>query len=201
METLNVIQGTQEWKDARWLTASNADVIATNGKGLQTLVLETLADKLAFNEQASFTSQAMDRGIELEAQARAIYELEKNTKIETVGFVQRDEYVGCSPDGLVGENGLVEFKCLMGKNYLSALLLGDYDKGYWWQCQMQLMITGRQWVDLCFYTDNFEVNMHIVRIYPDAEAFKKLEAGLERGVELIKSLKETYDVFLSKQRV
>ena len=200
METLSLTQGTQEWKDARWLTASNAGVIATNGKGLRTLVLDILADKLATKEAETYSSLAMERGVELEKQARAMYELERDVTIEQVGFIRLSEYVGCSPDGLVGDRGMVEFKCLMGKAYLTALLLGEYDKDYWWQCQMQLLVTGRQWVDLVFYSDSYEVNMHIIRIHADAEAHKKLEVGLAAGVELIQELKGAYDVFLSAQR-
>jgi len=187
-------QGTVDWRKVRAgkLTGSNAQTIATNGKGLETLCLETCAEKFCSIVEQGYTNEAMQNGVDLEATARSLYELENDVTVEQVGFIERDEFVGVSPDGLINEDGGIEIKCHGAKEHLRLLVGGEIDKKYWWQCQMFLLVTGRKWIDYVAFNPNFTRDKHIVRIEPDQEAFEKLEAGIEKGIELIKELSAKY---------
>ena len=183
-------QNSPEWFEVRKLklTASHAQALGTAGKGLDTLVTELMADYYSTAEKEHFTSKDTERGIELEAVAREVYELEKDVKIEQVGFIEESEYVGFSPDGLVAKDGLVEFKCLNDVGHYRIIRDGEkeIDTKYIWQAQMQLLISKRKWCDLIFYCPNFEKSMIIFRLTPDKEKHETLKVGIEKGTLLIK---------------
>ena len=174
-------QRSDEWFEVKRgkLGASHAQAIQAQGKGLDTYILELMAEYYSNGVTESYTNENMERGNELEAQARAIYELETGNEVQEVGFVEYDSYVGCSPDGMVGEEGLVEIKCPTNKVFFAYMLDGKIDTKYWWQMQMQLMITGRKWVDYVVYNPNYDKSIIIQRVEPDPEAFNKLFQGFE----------------------
>lgn len=187
----DVEQRSDEWRKLRAgrMTASNAATIATNGKGLESYAYEILAEKYSNNSEESFTSFDMKRGIELEEQARMTYELE-HEEVQQVGFVELDEFTGCSPDGLVGEDGGIEIKCPNDVNFFRLMVNGEseIDKKYLWQVQMSLLITGRKWWDLVFYNINFEKSLLVFRIYPETIAQSKLESGILVLKELLRKI-------------
>jgi putative phage-type endonuclease len=193
MKVYDCQQGTPEWFECRKgrLTASTAQAIASNGKGLETLVYEIMAEAYSKNTE-HYTNEDMERGHELEDMARNLYTLETGNVVEQVGFIERDEYVGCSPDGLIGEEGGLEIKCPNDKNHLYTAITGEYDKKYYWQVQMTLLITGRKWWDLVFFNPNLPKELIIKRLIPESQAFDKLEAGIKKGIELIKIIKQKY---------
>lgn len=184
-------QRSEEWYEVRKgrMTASNAATIATNGKGLETYAYEILAEKYSNNSEESFTSFDMKRGIELEEQARMTYELE-HEEVQQIGFVELDEFTGCSPDGLVGEDGGIEIKCPNDVNFFRLMVNGEseIDKKYLWQVQMSLLITGRKWWDLVFYNINFEKSLLVFRIYPDTIAQSKLKSGILVMKEMMRKI-------------
>lgn len=184
-------QRTAEWFQIRGkkLTASHADVIAVAGKGLETYIRQVVAEYISPSEP--FENEHTIRGKELEATARGIYTLETGNEVTEVGFVQAGEYIGTSPDGLVGEVGGLEIKCPSNKVFLDYLLDETIPKDYWYQCQMNMLVTDRQWWDLMFYNPNFKQSFIINRVYADEEAFNSLMKGLEIGV---KRLQETLEV-------
>lgn len=97
-----------------------------------------------------------ERGKEMEAEAIRLYEFANDCAVTPVGFVTSDDgSVGCSPDGLVGDDGLVEVKCLKAENHIEAILYhrknGRCEPGYIQQPQGQIWITERKWCDLVFY--------------------------------------------------
>ncbi len=188
MKVLNVQQGSPEWFDARWMTASKAQAIGSCGKGLETYIYEMMAEKLSRAEPERFSNEHTERGNELESQARSLYELNTDSEVKEVGFVMYDDMVGCSPDGLVGKDGLVEFKCPSDKVYLKALVNGIKESAYEWQCQMQMLVTGREWCDLVYYNENFYEDFIVKRIYADKEKFSKLMSGIDIGKGLIKEI-------------
>lgn len=192
----NMEQRSEEWfaiKKGK-LGASHAQAIQAQGKGLDTYILELMAEYYSNGVTESYTNENMERGNELEAQARAIYELETGNEVQEVGFVEYDSYVGCSPDGLVGEDGLVEIKCPTNKVFFAYMLDGKIDTKYWWQMQMQMMVTGRKWCDYVVYNPNYDKSIIIQRVEPDKEAFNKLFQGFELAKfsidEIKKQLKE-----------
>jgi exodeoxyribonuclease (lambda-induced) len=172
------------------LTASNAQCIAYNGKGLESYVYSLLAEKYS-NNRDNYTNNDIQRGVELEEQARMTYEIE-NSKVEQVGFIEMNKYVGCSPDGLIGKQGGLEIKCPNDKNYFMLLVNGQKEikAEYIWQCQMSMLIAEREWWDLCFYNPNFEKNMLVFKIMADQEKFAKLRTGIDTGIRLIKQIEK-----------
>lgn len=187
----NVEQGTEEWFDLRKgrLTASNAQTIATNGKGLETYLYTILAEKYS-NHREDYTNPDIERGKELEATARMTYELERNVEVEQVALVEQDAFVSCSPDGLIGKDGGLEIKCVNDVNFMKIKLDGEarIDKKYYWQCQMCLLITGRKWWDLAIYNPNFDDSLLVFRQTPNPADQSKLINGLNAGVAKLRLL-------------
>ena len=184
-------QGSDEWFDIRKqkLTASNATAIGNNGKGLETYVYNLMAEYYSSAEKEQYTNEDMERGNELEKLARGIYEFKNNVKIDEVGFIELDEYVGCSPDGLIEKDGGIEIKCLKDTVYFKALIEGIDVSKYMWQIQMCLYITGRKYWVLLIYNPNFKQGILTKTIYPKNEYIKKLKIGLETGKKKIKLIK------------
>lgn len=183
-------QGTDEWFAIRKgkMTASHGQEIGNNGKGLNTYIEKMMAEFYSSGEKEFYTNKDMERGNELEDQARSVYAFDEGVVVEEVGFIELHEYAGCSPDGLVGDNGMVEIKCPNDPTYFKHLIDGEkaIASKYIWQMQLQMMIAERQWCDYVAYNPNFEQSIFIKRIVADEVKFKKLSIGLEIGIEKIK---------------
>jgi hypothetical protein len=136
----------------------------------------------------------MTRGIELEAEARTLYEMLTDNEVQQVGCCYRDEKKNylCSPDGLVESDGGIEIKCPLISTHVKYLLGNKLPTEYTQQVQGSLLITGRKWFDFMSYFP--EMPPLIVRVFPDKEFMSKLEKELEKFVAeldaLIKKLKE-----------
>ena len=188
----DVEQGSDIWLGLRKgrMTASHAQAIGANGAGLKTYIHEVVAEYLSCGEVEQFTNKHIERGNELEPIARNIYELSTGNKVEEVGFIEHSDYVGCSPDGLIGEDGGLEIKCPADKTYLYLLLNKKIKSDYDWQIQMNLLITGREWWDYMAYNPNFKQDKVIIRVYPDKAKHEKLLDGFKEGETLIKNILE-----------
>lgn len=189
----DLIQQSPEWFDLHdsHLTGSKATAIGNAGKGLETackdLVIKSLSTK-----RSDYTNKDFQRGNELEPIARHIYELKTGNKVEQVGFIEYDEFIGCSPDGLIGEDGGLEIKSPDDKEYFEYLLYGReaIKSEYHWQIQMNLLLSGRKYWMLAVYNPNFSNSMQIYRIEPDKEKHEALLNGFEVGKKLILEIKE-----------
>ena len=142
----NVEQRSPEWfalRNEHPLTASDAQAIGNNGKGLETLVWEKLAEKHSTAEKEQYTNPDMQRGVELEEHARSLYELETGAKVVTVGFATNDtvsKHAGASPDGLIESEGLLEIKCPSDIKHFRMIAEGaEVESQYAWQMQMQML--------------------------------------------------------------
>ena len=188
----DLIQQTPEWFKLRELkmTASHGTAIGNAGKGLETYIYQLVSEYYSTAERVNYTNKDLERGNELEPQARSIYELETGNEVKEVGFVEYNKYVGCSPDGLVGKDGGVEIKCPNDVNYFKMLLNGEsaIDSTYKWQVQNNLLVIGRKWFDLVFYNPNFNKSILIYRIYPGKIMQTKLQGGFVKGEIMIKNL-------------
>ena len=112
-------------------------------------------------------SAFMDRGSSMERDAVAEYEFANNVTTQAVGFCTLDDgSFGCSPDRLVGSKGLLEVKALSAANHVAALL-GMKDEEHFAQCQAQLFVTGRAFVDRTCYSPSLPA--HELRIERDEE--------------------------------
>lgn len=197
MEIINVEQGTEEWFKAREfkLTGSHAQEIGNYGKGLDTYCLKLASEYYSTATKEHFTSKDTERGNELEPIARGMYELDRGVEVVEVGFIKISDYVGCSPDGLVGDDGLIEIKSPDDIGHFKMIINGEkeIDSKYLWQVQMNLSLTDRKWADLIFYNPNFKENMIVYRILPDKEKHEEINKGIEKGVRMLQEYKQKYE--------
>lgn len=199
MKTHDVQQGSDPWFALRLkypLTASEAQAIGNQGKGLETLCFSKLAEKYSASAKEKYTNEHLARGVELEPQARSIYELETGYTVEVIGFVTNDKIsklCGASPDGLVGKEGLLEIKCFDDVKHFRFMVDSDCFKvepEHVWQMQMQLLVTGRKWVDFVAFNPNYKKSILIQRIEADLEMQKKIKEGLKIGEKIIKDIEK-----------
>lgn len=192
MQIINTEQGSPEWLELRKLklTASHAQAIAAQGKGLDTYCLEVVAGFLSKGLFNHYINNDMERGKELEDDARVLYRLQTGNKVEQVGFVLVNEYIGCSPDGLVDDDGLIEIKCKNDKNHLTQIIDAELgiETNYIWQMQMQMLVCNRNWCDFVCYNPNFEKSLLVYRVLKDETKQEKLKVGLDLGVKKIKEI-------------
>lgn len=196
MQIIKVEQKSDEWfalRNKYPLTASEAQAIGNQGKGLQTLVWEKLAERYSNGDKERYTNKDLDRGIELEPLARDMYELQTGNKVEEIGFVINEEVSkvgGVSPDGRIAkQNGGVEIKCFEDKKHFKNIVNGlEIESQYIWQMQMQMLFTGWEFVDFVTYNPNFKQSLLIERVLPDKEMQEKIREGLKKGEELIKEI-------------
>lgn len=188
----DLVQGTPEWLQVRIgkFTASDAQAISANGKGLETLVYKKAAEIMTGKPEESYTNQDMERGNTLEDMARDYYQIRNGVVVEQVGFVEMSDQVGCSPDGLVGEEGLIEIKCKNDTNFVKFMFDGKIDTKYEWQMQMQLLVTGRQWVDYALFNPNFREALIVARVIRDEKKIEKIEKGIESAVTMLSDVLE-----------
>ena len=166
MITLDIEQGSPEWIQARLGVVSASDmskIITPEGKkavstSWNDLMNRLIAESYSGRSDAGFTSQDMDNGKEWEDDARNYLAFDLNQQIDQVGFIYKDENkkVGCSPDGLIGENAGVEIKCPRGSTHVSYLLRGKLPTAYKPQVQASLWITQREYWYFLSYYDGLE---------------------------------------------
>lgn len=163
-------QGTDEWMQERVgiPSASSFDKVFTMaGKpsAQAEAYMNTLVAEYFLGEKESiYQTDAMARGIELEAQARAAYEFVNEVDVLEVGFCFKDDerLVGCSPDALVSYDGLLEIKCPKASTHVGYLLAGKLPSTYWNQVNGQIWVTGREYCDFISYypgLPNFEIRV------------------------------------------
>lgn len=192
----DINQGSPEWFEIRVgkVTASHAQAIGNNGKGLDTYLLGVVSEMFSSAQKEQYSNEHTERGNELEPLARSMYELQENVEVEEIGFAEYNDFVGCSPDGLVGDDGMIEIKCPDDKTYFNLLMNENIDSSYIWQCQMNLLILEKKWCDLIFYNPNFEKSMKIFRLKPDKEMFSRLKEGFAKAekeiIRMISKYKE-----------
>lgn len=187
----NELQEGDDWMLARVgaFTASRAaDLMAKTKSGPSSsrgnLLTLLAVERLTGQPVETYSNAAMQRGIELEAEARDAYSFQTGQAVQEVGYVPHPsiERAGCSPDGLCGDSGLVEIKCpsSMAK-HLEALRAGAHAQEYAWQLQHQLWVTSRDWVDAVSYDPRFPdgLQLAIKRVLRDEEAIILLETSVK----------------------
>lgn len=159
MIIVNVEQGTPEWHQARAgrISASCMDkIISPTGvksKQADKYMAQLAAEKITGIAQEGFEgTAAMKRGKELEAEAANYYAMLRGVELERIGYCHTDDgLIGCSPDFLVGDDGLLEVKVTNGDTCIEYILSGKLVQEYTPQLQCQLFVTGRKWVDIMCY--------------------------------------------------
>lgn len=187
MEIHNFPQYSPEWWAirAKRMTASNAQPIGANGKGLVTYIRKMMREFYSTDEKTAYSNKSMQRGLDLEDSAGMVYAFESGLTVEKVGFVTVGKHTGCSPDLFVEGNGLAEIKCLEDAAYFDYMMDRKIDSGYMWQMQMQMQLCERDWCDYVVYNPNFKTDSIISRVFPDPIQFDKLNKGYEAGIALM----------------
>lgn len=186
MRVVDCEQGSDEWRLARLGkvgASAVADATARTktgwGASRANLAARLVAERLTGTLQESYTNDAMRWGVEKEPEARAFYEFVQGNKVEQVGLVLHPtiEHAVASPDGLVGDDGLVEIKCPNTATHIDTLLSGSADPRYTKQMQWQMACTGRQWVDWVSYDPRMpaEMQMFCARVNRDDAMIGELE--------------------------
>ena len=189
MIILDVEQGTEEWLQARLgvPTASNySKVVTSTGKPsaqADKYINDLVAQKLTGEIPEMFKSDAMQRGNELEPQARAYYEFMTDNVVEEVGLILNYDGAGCSPDGLIGDDGGLEIKCPLGATHVSYLRANKLPTEYVQQVQGCMYITGRSWWDFVSFHPDME--SMIIRVERDDEFIEKLDVQMKALLQTI----------------
>jgi predicted phage-related endonuclease len=174
----NFAQRTPEWYAIRRgkVTASNAHKLLTPAK-FKTYFTELAAETVVQLLTESYVSPAMEWGIEQEPFAMEWYGDNKTQDIYTVGFIEIEGMAaGCSPDLLVGEDGMVQIKCPAPKNHVDCMING-VDKEYIVQMQYELFVSERKWNDFLSFDPRWPDHLkgHVIRFERDEEMIKVLE--------------------------
>lgn len=163
-------QGTPEWFAARIgrVTASRvADVAAKTktgwGASRANYMAQLIAERLTGKPAESYTNSAMQWGVDTEAAARAAYQFETTTLVAPAGFIPHPAIAmsGASPDGLVGEHGLVEIKCPNTATHIDTLLGQAAPSKYVTQMQWQMACTDRKWCDFVSFDPRMPESMSL----------------------------------------
>lgn len=163
-------QGSPEWKAARVgsLGASVVhEVVARTKSGWSASRANRMAalviERLTGQAQDTYVNAAMLEGIEREPEARAAYQLETMTLVKRIGLVRHPSIQGthASPDGLVGERGLLEIKCPQPAAHLEVLEGGGVPSKYVIQMQWQMRCADRQWCDFVSFNPAFPEHMRL----------------------------------------
>lgn len=201
MKIIPCVQGDITWFHERTgrVTASRVrDVMAKTKNGesakRQTYKMELLAEIVTGRAAEHYVSPAMDWGLEQEPLARAMYEMVKEVEVERIGMVVHETInrFSASPDGLVGEDGLVEFKCPTTKTHLGYLLDGVVPAEYIPQMMAQMACTGRSWTDFCSYDSRLpeEFGLFVVRLNRDDAEITRMEAEVVKFIGEVNEMAE-----------
>lgn len=202
VEIINCEQGTPEWFAARLgiPTASEFACLLAQGKGggesvTRRKYLYKLAGEVITGECAeAYNNPDMERGKAMEAEIRASYEFDNDLTVECIGFAKNGRK-GASPDGLVGGQGLVEFKSCSPHILIERMKLDTFPPEHMAQCQGQLLVLEREWVDCVLYWP--KMPRFVKRLHRDEAYIAKLNAEIRRFVG---ELDELVDWLRQRQR-
>ena len=184
-------QKSPEWFAARLgkATASRiADVMAKTktgyGASRENYLMELALERITNAQAPSFMNAAMQWGVDWEPAARSIYELVTGKFVTEVGMIDHPTIPmsGASPDGFVGEDGLIEIKCPESKQHWKNLSTRKPDTKYVYQMQWQMACTGRAWCDFVSYDPRFPDHLQLLIVRVDRD--DALIADIEKEVRL-----------------
>jgi putative phage-type endonuclease len=200
MKIIDAAQGSPEWLASRAgrVTASmvSATLMKPETAGFRDYQAQLVAEILTGKPQgSSFTNEHMQFGTETEPLARSAYEAETGFSVDEVGLCIHPtiDRAGASPDGLVGNSGLVEIKCPKVATHLAYQIAGVVPAGYKNQMMWQMACTGRDWCDFVSFRPDLpeHLQLFIVRFKRDSEKILELETA-------VISFLSTVDAMLAK---
>lgn len=179
-------QGSGDWYMARLgvITASEFQTLLVKGKGedgesvgQRTYMLTLIGEILTGMPTMGYSNDHMERGKLMEDEARDAYALVTDQLPRRIGFMRRGE-IGCSPDSLIGDDGMLEIKTKAPHLQLDVILKGEVPAEHKAQLQGQLLVSGRQWVDFVSYWPRLPI--FIKRVYRDESYIAELQTAINR---------------------
>jgi len=195
LEILDCEQRSEQWFAARCglPTASEFKAILSKGRGdapskTRLSYMRRLAGEIITGYPGeTFESAAMIRGREMEDEARNFYKFMRDAEPQYVGFI-RNGRKGCSPDSLLGDDGMLEIKTQRADLLIETILKDQFPPEHKAQCQGQLWVAERQWLDLCVYFTGMP--MFVKRIERDEDYIKELSAAVDAFNEELDAMVE-----------
>ena len=197
-------QGSDEWLAARCgiVTASTVGQLITpktvkpaSNDYSRALTMTLAAERITGHVEPVYANVDMQRGTLSEPYARDIYAEHMGVEVDQVGFIVREEddwRLGFSPDGMIGDDGLLEIKSPRQKKHLATVLANEVPLEHMAQIQAGLLVTGRKWLDFVSY--NGGMRLFVKRVYPDPrwhEAIIQAATTFEAAVETMIATYET----------
>jgi hypothetical protein len=177
-------QGSPEWHACRLgiPTASEFDTVQAKGKGgaesktRRTYMLKLIGEQITGQPTYDYSNDHMERGKQMEAEARNLYAMVADVEPIKVGFMRRGD-AGCSPDSLIGTNGISEIKTKLAHLQLEVLLSDRLPPEHVPQTQGQLWIAEREWCDFVSYWPGLP--LFIKRVHRDEDYIRNLAAAVQ----------------------
>jgi putative phage-type endonuclease len=193
-----VQQGTPEWHQLRLgkVTASRvADILAKTKSGISAsrgnYLIELALQRVTKTIEESYTNAAMEWGTATEPQARVAYEVATGNFVDQVAFVDHPTIVGfgCSPDGLVGSDALIEIKCPSSATHWSYIKANEPPQKYIIQMQAQMAVTGAKWCDFVSFDPRMpeRSQLLIVHVPRDPEFILYMETEINQFLSEVKA--------------
>lgn len=195
IQIINCAQGTEEWLLARAgiPTSSMFATVMASGRGggeskTRAKYMRQLAGEIITGKpMEGFTNAHMERGHAMEPEARELYAFAADVSPEQVGFI-RNGQKGCSPDSLIGANGMLEIKTKLPDLLIECLERDDFPPEHRSQCQGALWVAEREWIDIVVYWP--EMPVFIKRAYRDEAYIKTMADAVEKFNEELAALVE-----------
>lgn len=184
LEVISCDQNSEEWSRARMgiPTASEFATVMAKGRGgadsktRQTYLYKLAGEIITGEPMESYSNAHMERGKLMEDEARALYEFMTDLECERVGFI-RSGRKGASPDSLIGAAGMVEIKTKLPHLMIETILRGEFPPEHKAQCQGQLWVAEREWIDIAVYWPGMP--LFITRAERDEEFIKQLSDAVD----------------------
>lgn len=192
-----LIQGSFDWLQVRLgkFGGTDAYTVSVNGSGLKTLALKKASEIITGRSSDTYTNADMERGNAFESTARSAYEMTTGNLVTQVGYIEKDQFIGVSPDGLIADDGLIEIKCPKDEVFVkflfekSELGIKAIPTKYYWQMMHQIYVSERKWCDFVLFNDNLD-RIDVTRVERDEKAIEKLETGLKEGITQVQKILE-----------
>lgn len=190
-------QGSEEWFIARAGKVSSSrikDIVPGKRgeylKAREDYKMQLLAEILTNTPKQEINAKELDWGKTQEGAAVFAYEVHTGLNVDRCGFIEKTNLFGGSPDGLVGEDGCIEIKCPFNpSNHIYTLLNGTPEE-HIWQCQSNLLVTGREWIDFISYRPDMpdSMKLYIKRTFRDEEKIAVIQKEVEKFTEELNQL-------------
>jgi hypothetical protein len=187
-------QGSEQWHTARAgiPTASMFSTVLAKGKGggesvtRRKYLLTLIGERLTGRTEESYSNIHIERGKTMEEEARDLYAMVNDVEPQRVGFMRRGD-AGCSPDSLLGADGLLEIKTKIPHLQIECLLSNRLPPEHVAQCQGQLWISGRQWLHFASYWPGLP--LFVIRVERDENYIARLKVEVDCFLEELQAIK------------